>query len=190
LSNPTSLIEEMAAAARGTVALLMGDRRAPSHFDFSARGLAGSAIAFLATVLLNAVLPHMLGAAEATPSVAYSVLLTLLLYGLQIGCSALVLRQLNRLDGLLPYLVADNWFTFFAALLSTAVALLGISADVALVAMMVLLLVVEINIARLIVTLAPRHVALFIVAQLVGVSIGFLVLISMMPTPPGLTPPA
>ena len=60
-AKQTTLLEEMSAAARGCIALLMGDRKAASYFDFSQRGLAGSFVAFLVATLLNALSPLLFG---------------------------------------------------------------------------------------------------------------------------------
>jgi glycerol uptake facilitator-like aquaporin len=49
-------------------------------------------------------------------------------------------------------------------------------------------IIIDINIARLIVTLSPLQVAMFIVAQLVGASIGLLLFYGML-MPVGTPPP-
>jgi hypothetical protein len=183
-ATQTTIFEEMRAAARGLLALITGDRKAATYFDFSQRGLAGSFIAFIAITGLNATLPTVLGASGPAASISRSVLMVVVLFALQIGFAAIVLRQLGRLDGLVPYLVADNWATFFITLGSTALALVGFSGDMALIAIGILVIVVEINIARLIVTLSPLQIAMFLVAQLVGVSIGLLLLGAMFPLSP------
>lgn len=180
----STIIEELTAAARGVVALIMGDRQAARFFDFSPRGLAGSFIAFLAITGINAALPFALGMNGPAASIARSVVMVTILFALQIGFSAIVLRQLKRLDGLVPYLVADNWSTFFITLGSTALALTGLAGDLTLIAVGILVIVVEINIARLIVTLSPLQIAMFLVAQLVGVSIGLLLIGVMFPLSP------
>jgi hypothetical protein len=187
-SNPTTIFDELAAAARGTAALVVGDRRAAHYFDFGPRGLAGSFIAFLTATLFNAFLPILLGVKQTSGSMAQGLVMVGLLYVLQVGCSALVLRQLKRLDGLVPYIVADNWATFFITILSAIIATFGIGADFALLAIGILVIVVEINIARLIVTLSPMQIAMFLIAQLVGVSIGLIVIGMIMPLPPGVNP--
>lgn len=180
----STIIEELTAAARGVVALIMGDRQAARFFDFSPRGLVGSFIAFLAITGINAALPFALGMNGPAASIARSVVMVTILFALQIGFSAIVLRQLKRLDGLVPYLVADNWSTFFITLGSTALALTGLAGDLTLIAVGILVIVVEINIARLIVTLSPLQIAMFLVAQLVGVSIGLLLIGVMFPLSP------
>ena len=165
---------------------MLGDRSAPSYFDFSLRGLAGSAIAFLLATVVNAYLPALLGLGAEAGSVVRGLLMVALLLALQIGFAAIVLRQLKRLDGLVPYLVADNWVTFFITLLSTGLMLAGVSGDVIIISIGILVIVVEINIARLIVTLAPLQIAMLLIAQLVGVSIGLLFIGIIMPIPPEL----
>jgi hypothetical protein len=107
-----------------------------------------------------------------------------ILFGFQIGFSAIVLRQLKRLDGLVPYLVADNWATFYITIASTVLTLFGFSGDIALIAIGILVLVIEINIARLIVTLSPLQIAMFLIAQLVGVSLGLIIVGVMFPLSP------
>ncbi len=172
-----SILEELVAAGRGVLALIVGNRQAGSYFDFSQRGLAGSFIAFLFVTALNAYLPLILGIKES--GIGRSVIMVVILFGAQVAFSAIVLRQLKRMDGLVPYLVADNWATFFITLFSSTLAALGITGDVVLVLLGILVIVVEVNIARLIVTLSPLQIAMFLVAQLVGVSIG-LVLIGVL----------
>ncbi|HWA18436.1 MAG TPA: hypothetical protein VG757_05520 [Devosia sp.] len=178
-----SFIEELMAAGRGVFGLLIGDRGASGYFDFSPRGLAGSFIAFLLVTALNAYVPLFLGVESAPGGITRAILMVALLFGLQVLFSAIVLRQLKRMDGLLPYLVADNWATFFLTLISTALAAAGITGDAVLVVLGIIVIIVEINIARLVVTLSPLQIAMFLVAQLVGVSIG-LALIGLIWPPP------
>lgn len=184
MASNRTIIEEAVTAGRGVLALIMGDRRAAGYFDFSQRGLVGSFIAFIAVTALNAALPRLMGAAGADASIFRAVAMIAILFAFQLGFSAIVLRQLKRLDGLVPYLVADNWATFFITLASTVLVLLGLSGDVALIAIGILVIVVEINIARLIVTLSPLQIAMFLIAQLVGVSIGLLVIGGLFPLSP------
>jgi hypothetical protein len=178
----STFIEEMMAAGRGVIGLLAGDRQAGSYFDLSLRGLAGSFVALLLVTALNGVLPVLLGAEDE--SITRNVLTVALLFVLQVGFSIIVLRQVGRLDGLVPYLVADNWATFFLTLVSAAVAAAGVANDVTLVVLGIVVIFVEVNIARLIVTLPPLQIAMFIIAQLVGVSIGLALIGFFLPVPP------
>ena len=193
MANNTTIIEELTAAARGVIALLVGDRRAPGHFDFSMRGLIGSFIAFIAVTGLNAALPTLLGLAERG-AIFRSFIVIAVLFVFQVAFSAIVLRQLNRLDGLVPYLVADNWATFFLTLATVGATLLGLGGDVLLIAIFIVVLVIEVNISRLIVTLSPMQIAMFLIAQLVGVSIALILVGTVFPAAPELqalsTPPA
>jgi hypothetical protein len=182
LAQQSTFVEEMMAAGRGVIGLLVGDRQSGSYFDLSLRGLAGSFIALLLITALNAVLPIVLGAEGE--SITRNVLMVVLLFALQVGCSAIVLRQVGRLDGLVPYLVADNWATFFLTLISAAIAAAGAANDVTLVVLAMVVIFVEVNIARLIVTLPPLQIAMFIIAQLVGVSIGLALIGFVLPIPP------
>jgi len=183
LAQKATFLEELMAAGRGVIGLLIGDKRAGSYFDFSQRGLAGSFIAFIAVTGLNAVLPVLLGNKDPG-GIARSVLMVTILFALQLGFSAIVLRQLKRMDGLVPYLVADNWATFFLTLISGALAAAGIDGDPVLIVLAIVVIVVEVNIARLIVTLSPLQIAMFLVAQLVGVSIGLGIIGLTFPMPP------
>lgn len=170
------------AAGRGVIGLLTGNRQSGSYFDFSPRGLAGSFIALLLVTALNAVLPVILGL-DSGGGVARGIFMVAILLGLQIAFSAIVLRQLKRLDGLLPYLVADNWATFFMTLISAAIAAAGLASDFTLVVLGIVVIVIEVNIARLIVTLSPLQIAMFLIAQLVGVSIGLVLAALLIPMP-------
>ena len=183
MAQQATFLEELMSAGRGVIGLLIGNRRAGSYFDFSQRGLVGSFIAFIAVTGLNAVLPVVLGNKDPG-GIARSVLMVAILFALQLGCSTIVLRQLKRMDGLVPYLVADNWATFFLTLISGALAAAGIDGDPVLVVLAIVVIVIEVNIARLIVTLSPLQIAMFLVAQLVGVSIGLGIIGLTFPLPP------
>jgi hypothetical protein len=181
----STFIEEMMAAGRGVIGLLTGDRQAGSYFDLGQRGLLGSFIALLLITALNAVLPIILG--DETESITRGVVTVILMLALQIGFSIIVLRQIGRMDGLVPYLVADNWATFFLTLISAALAAAGLANDFTLIILGVVVIIIEVNIARLILTLPPLQIAMFLIAQLVGVSIGLVVIGLLFPVPPEVT---
>jgi len=182
LASTTSIIDDIRLAARGVAGLIVGDRKAAGYFDFSDRGLVTSFIAFLVVTAANAALPKLLGM-ESGP-IFRSIAMVAILFVFQIGFTVIVLRQLKRLDGLVPYLVADNWATFFITIGSTLLALAGLTGDVAIIAIGLAVIIVEINIARLIVTLSPLQIAMLLIAQLVGVSIGLLVVGMVLPLSP------
>jgi hypothetical protein len=184
LQANTTIVEEMTAAARGVLALIVGNRRAADYFDFSPRGLAGSFVAFLAVTAINAMLPPLLGASGPQASVFRSVASVAILFAFQIAFSVIALRQLKRLDGFVPYLVADNWATFFVTIVSTVLVMMGFGGDLAIIVIGILVIIIEINIARLIVTLSPLQIAIFLIAQLVGVSIGLLIVGMVFPISP------
>jgi hypothetical protein len=184
LQANTTIVEEMIAAARGVLALIMGNRRAANYFDFSPRGLAGSFVAFLAVTAINAMLPPLLGASGPQASMFRSVASVAILFAFQIAFSVIALRQLKRLDGFVPYLVADNWATFFVTIVSTVLVMMGFGGDLAIIVIGILVIIIEINIARLIVTLSPLQIAIFLIAQLVGVSIGLLIVGMVFPISP------
>lgn len=171
---------------RGVAALAMGDRKAPGWFDFSERGLVGSFIALLAVIGINAALPLLLGMEGAGGSALRSVVTIVFLLGAQIGASALVLRQIGRQDGLVPYLVADNWATFTITTISLLLPLVGLGNEFTLVMIAILVIVIEVNIARLVVTLSVGQIVLFLIAQLVGVMVGLLIIGLTLPLPPEL----
>jgi hypothetical protein len=185
-NRPTHIIEELLAAARGTVAIALGDRRAASYFDFTPRGLAGSFIAFLVATTFSAYLPALTGTADDGMPIGRLLLMAGVLVAVQLAFSALVLRQLNRLDGFVPYMVADNWATFFVTVLSALLTFFGLSSDIALVVLAILVLVIEINIARLIVTLRPWQIVMLLVAQVVGVCVGAVLISAVLPLPAGM----
>lgn len=178
----TTIIEEMVAAARGCALLLVGNRSASQYFDFSQRGLVGSFIAILVATAFSAYLPTLIGL-EHNVSVLRLLLTQAAAFALQIGFAALALRQMKRMDGFVPYLVAENWATFFLSVITAIMALFGAGGDVFFVVVGVVMLVVQINIARLIVTLAPLQIAIFLIAQLVAGSIGLIVVGLSLPAP-------
>lgn len=177
----TSLMDEMTEAARGFVALVTGNRQAASHFDFSDRGLIGSFIALIAAAALNAFGPGLFGVAGPPGAATYSIILAGALFAIQLGVIHFVLRQMGRLDGFLPYLVADNWIGFFISLLTLLFLVVLRAGDFGLLIVGILAIVLEVNIARLIVTLAPMQVVLFIGAQIGAQLVGVLILGAFLP---------
>ncbi|MEQ1769298.1 MAG: hypothetical protein ABL879_05610 [Devosia sp.] len=163
------------SAGRGVLGLLIGDRTSPRYFSFTLRGLAGSFIAFIVVTAINAVLPLGLGEGNEPGGIARSLIIVAILYGMQVGFAALVLRQLGRLDGLVPFMVADNWATFFLTLISVAISAAGMSGLVVVYGLGLVILVFEVNIARLVVTLPGLQVAMFVVARLVAAFVGVLI---------------
>lgn len=180
----STFLDELVNAARGCLALLTGNRQAATHFDFSYRGLVGSIIAFLIASGLGAFGGQLFGLQSAPGAATQALVLGGILFLLQIGVSYLVLRQMGRLDGFVPFLVADNWATFFTSFLSLGLLLFGGPSDIIFIAIGIVVIIVEVNIARLIVTLAPLQIALFIVAQLVASTAGLLLLGGLVPSAP------
>ena len=103
-STPT-FFDELVAAAQGSFALLTGDRKAPTYFDFGQRGLVSSFIAFLIAGALSAYGPRLLGFSMESGAASTGLFMSAMLYVLQAGAGWLVLRQFGRLDGFVPYIV-------------------------------------------------------------------------------------
>jgi hypothetical protein len=100
---------------------------------------------------------------------------------MQVGFSAIVLFQVKRLDGFVPYLTADNWASVYVTIGSTALSLMGVSDEFLSVPIAVLVIVIAVNIGRLIVRLEPLQVAMFVIAQMVGAVVGSFVLSLFVP---------
>ncbi|UJW84894.1 hypothetical protein [Devosia sp. SL43] len=178
MAQPNStLFDELKAAARGCLALLVGDRQSSSYFDFSLRGLVGSFIAFLLVTLATAfLLPLLLGGVNPPGEATRGIISTLLLLAVKDGAAWLFLRQNGRLDGFVPLLVADNWVNVFGAIIGAIVAAVAGPSDIVLLGMGLMVIIIEVNIARLIVTLSAWQIAIFIVIQLVASSVGVFLL--------------
>lgn len=171
-----TFLEEATDAARGTWALILGRPDAARHFDFSQRGLVGSFIALVLAMTSSVFGPMLFGIMPPPGASTGTAILAVMLFALQIGAAWIVLRQFGRLDGFVPYLVADNWVNLFVSLFGTiTLGILG-GSDVMLFAAGILSIIVEINIARRIVTLAPMQIAIFIVAQIAAQLVGILIL--------------
>jgi hypothetical protein len=112
-----------------------------------------------------------------------SVATNVILFAAQIGMTAVVLNQLKRSDGFVPYLVADNWAMFWASLFTLALSFVGIDPMVVMVAALVGVWL-QISIARSILTLAPGQIVMLFVAQMAGVLIGLLIVLGTFPMSP------
>ncbi|MFC3705092.1 hypothetical protein ACFOOL_10015 [Devosia honganensis] len=179
--------QEALSAAAGCWALVLGRPDAARHFDFSPRGVLGSFIALLLAVAVSVFGPQLLGVPAPAGAATSAAILAALLFALQLGAAYFTLRAMGRLDGFMPYVVADNWVNFFVSLLGTiSVVLLG-GSDIMLLVVGIVSIVVEVNIARRIVTLAPMQVAIFIVVQIAAQLAGLLLLGGLMlqAMPPG-----
>ena len=188
-SSPT-FVAEAIDAARGAWALVIGRQDAARYFDFSMRGVVTSFIALVLAVAVSVFGPQLLGVPSPAGAAAGMTLLSAVLFALQIGAAYIVLNMLGRLDGFMPYLVADNWVNFYVSLVGAlSIVLLG-GSDIMLLVVGLISIIVEINIARRILTLAPMQIVFFIVAQIVAQFVGLLilgglVLQAMGPLPPG-----
>jgi hypothetical protein len=156
----------MMAAGRGIIGLLIGNRAAPAFFDFSTRGLVGSFIAFVAVSLLNGALPMALGVALTPGAITRALIFVAIGYTLQLAFAAIVLRQVGKLDRLKSFLVADNWGSFFVILIMAALSASSLIGIPVYVVFAILSLVIEVNIARLIIGLPGIQVATFVIARL------------------------
>ena len=152
----------------------------PPYDDAVAAGVALCSLIFLAVTGVNATLPVLLGD-HAPGDITQSILMLAVLFLMQLGCTAIALRQLKKLDLLRSYIVADNWATFFLGLFSSALAAAGVGGVYVMLALAVLVIIVEVNIARLILGLTPLQIAMLLVAQLVGVWIGLSVIGAFIP---------
>lgn len=175
----TTFLNEAATAARGTVALLIGNRQAPSYFDFRQVGVVGSFIALLIGLAAQAFGPHLMGRG-ASGVVSSALILASLVLALQFGAAWLLLRLLNRGDGFVPFVVSHNWVIFFQSLFAVAVFVIFgepfsidaagetaqlTSGSIPFLLLGIAALVISVNIARLIMTLRPRDVAAFVISQ-------------------------
>lgn len=177
----TTFLDELMDAARGCVALLLGRRDASGFFDFSQRGLVGSFIALVLGIGLTALGPQPLSAPAGTVTAGAAMAVVIfegLIVAVQFGVAWLVLRQLGRGDGLVPFIVVQNWGILFQAILAEFIILafgppIAIEGDVAqltngslpLGILAIMVFIIAINVGRLILTLRPLHVALFVGAQ-------------------------
>lgn len=179
-----TFIEELKAAARGTVALVMGDRNAPGYFDFSLRGLYGSIIAFLVVLTAQTYLPILLGAGPRPGIITRIVVTDAILLATVIGATAVLLRQIRRTDALMPYLVALSWASSFIGAILIVATLFAIDGTTLLIGIGIVNLVIVINIARLIMTLPPLQIVMLLVAQLVGGVVAIMLIGFLVPLPP------
>lgn len=184
MAQPTQpYLDELMSALRGCWALVMGRRDASSYFDFSQRGLVGSLIAVLLAMLLAGFGPLALGVPAPAGAATQSIVVNLVLFVAQAAMAWLVLRQIGRQDGFLPYLVASNWVTFVSSVLLVISVGFGSAGLVMLAVVAIFALVTFINIGRLIVTLAPLQIGILFLSQAVGVFLALGIVAVLLPPP-------
>jgi hypothetical protein len=175
-ANNSSFIDEAVRAVQGVFAAAVGRRDTPLFFDFSQRGLVGSFIALLIATGFDALTPS-----AGQGSLITSLFTVALLYSVQMGASYLVLRQFQRLDGFVPYIVVDNWVTLVFGLLFALLGLFGLDGQTAIIVSGLVVIMLQINIARLVVTLQPLQIAVFLVAQMISALIALTILMAFIP---------
>ena len=181
----TTFLDELMAAARGCVALLVGNRQAPSYFDFSQRGLVGSLIATLIAIALAGFGPLLTGVSLPAGAATQSIVVNGALFVAQAATAFVALRQMGRQDGFVPYLVASNWVTLASALLLLLSTLLGPAGIFILVMVVILALATFINIGRFVVTLTGMQIGILFMSQAVGVFLALgIVAVIIGPAPP------
>ena len=181
----STFTDAMRAALVGVGAIITGKRDAVTHFDVSRAGLVDSVIALLISTGISALLPLLLGTPRARGTAFEVTFSVALLLAAQISTSAIVLKLLNMEDRLIPYVVADNWASFYATLGMLALTIMGVPQIILLLPAFILVVTIEINVARLIVGLRPMQVAMFIASHLVAGLFGLLILMSMFPQETG-----
>jgi hypothetical protein len=181
-------MDEMMAAARGCVALVVGNRQAPSFFDFSQRGLVSSLIAAVLGIALAGFGPLLLGAQLGPGAATQSIVVNAALFLAQAGTAFLALRQMGRQDGFVPYLVASNWVTLASSVLLFLSLLLGPMGILILTVVVIVAVATFINIGRHIVTLTPLQIGILFISQAVGVFLALGIVVMMMGAPA--VPPA
>ncbi len=179
-----TFIEEALNAARGCWALVVGRRDAPTWFDFSLRGLASSIIAVLLALLIAGFGPMLLGIPVPAGAPTQSIFMNGALFVAQAAMAWIVLRQMGRPDGFVPYLVASNWVTLVSGVLLLFSLLLGEAGLAVLLAIVIVALMTFINIGRFIVTLKAGQIVLLFISQAVGVFLALGVLALILPVPP------
>ena len=157
----------------GFAAIVARAPRRLSHIStFLLRGLMGSLAAFLDRPVVDTYFrscrPRRGDGAGLAEHIA-----GLLLFALQMGPTALILRQMGRPDGLVPYMVADNWATFFTMVATVLLALSAPDPAMAGAGALSLVLIIMINIARLIVTLVGWQIVGFLAANSPPTSSGY-----------------
>jgi hypothetical protein len=189
LANPKTFIEELVSAGRGVIALILGDRKAAGYFDLTQRGLTSSLIAFLAVNALMAYAPALVspGSGGGT-GIGVGLMISLALAAIPVALAALVLRQVKRLDGFVPFLVADFWANSFLSVAMALLLLTGLPFELTVIGLGIVVLIVEINIARLIVTLPPLQIATFVIAQFAGGLVGVMILGALIGAPDAAVP--
>lgn len=182
MAQPNSpFFEEAASAFRGCIALITGKRDASAYFDFRQNGLVGSFIALVIALGVQAFGPPLLGRAGPAGLSTSVVIFGGIVIAVQYVIAWFVLRLLGRSDGIVPFVVVQNWVSLIQAVLAVLiVAIFGepisvepgaemaqlTSGSIPFLLLGILALVVSVNIGRLILTLRPAHVALFVIAQL------------------------
>jgi hypothetical protein len=120
--------------------------------------------------------------------IGVGLMISLVLAAIPVALAALVLRQVKRLDGFVPFLVADFWANSFLSVAMALLLLTGLPFELTVIGLGIVVLIVEINIARLIVTLPPLQIATFVIAQFAGGLVGVMILGALIGAPDAAVP--
>ncbi|MCF6343458.1 MAG: hypothetical protein L3J15_02110 [Devosiaceae bacterium] len=113
-----TFIDEMILAARGVFAITIGNRDSAKYFNLTNFGLTGATIALVLSFAISIFVPEFLGIKNNGLLPFQSLIFIGVVSLFQVGAAAVILYQLNRFDGFVPYLVVDFWSTFFITILT------------------------------------------------------------------------
>lgn len=179
-----SLAEEARFAGRGVLALLLGQRDAPSYFNLTLHGLVGSFIAMLAVFLVGSAYSIASSPPELDLHLWHLFLTFSFTYGAIFLAIAFMLSQFNRREKLVPYLVASSWSSVVGSILSVIGFALGqTGANVWSLVIFVAIIVVEVNIARFIIGLTLWKIVGFLVGQFVAIMAIQMIIVIITMTP-------
>ncbi|ODT47695.1 hypothetical protein [Devosia sp. 63-57] len=178
-----TFFDEATNAVRGCWALITGKRNASAWFDFSQRGLVGSFVAVLIAMLLAGFGPMLLGIPVRAGAPTQSIIVNAILFAAQAGMAWIVLRQMGRQDGFVPYLVATNWVTLVSGVLLLISLFFGELGLIVLLAVVIVAILTFVNIGRFIVTLSAIQIGLLFVSQAVGVFLALGIVAIFLPVP-------
>jgi len=174
----TSLIDEARLAAQGTARVIAGRPDAPLYFGEGLPALFGSLLALVVAIAFSlAITTAQIAITGATPLVSSfeTVATTAIIFLGQVGGTYAAFRTLKRADRFVPYLVADNWTSFYLSIATAVLGAFGLDAGIILLAVALVTLVAKVNIARLIAELRLGGIAILIIAQICGGAAALLV---------------
>lgn len=185
--NNRPYFEEMIDAAKGIFSLIRGEQDKLGYFNFSQAGLVGSFIAVFIGLFLQELFSGPSPDGFDVPAWANLVSYTIL-YATPFIVAYGFLSIVGQRERMLPYMVINNWASFFFTLILVAIFIFHLLATVGYFIIVILTIIVFWRLSRIVLGFTVPQTIIFFLATIMAVFIAALITVNIMFAAAGIDP--